>query len=429
MGDEKRLYKYRSHKKILKVQKILPMVLLAGVLSMTGMMRPANVYAAPQDEEQDQSDLNDESDPEELQNRLDALIEEVDQVDTEREQLLEGLDEQEQRIIVGSAARAAGEQAISERQEEADKLDEQLKSAGEAREKAHDSMLDRHSSVAGMQEYKRAVSAYMQLKLQKYHLNSQLKVLRKEQAVVENSLSREQDGRTLDQSMQDKADQYLELTRQENDKIAGIQALKQRIDALEAENSSGESDDTDASESQDTEASAESSNTGSSEGSSILGTSLPDAASENDTGIGEADSAYENTGDAAGQNGNNVSSAEPSGTGITGEDVVQYALQFVGNPYVWGGTSLTNGCDCSGFVQQVYAHFGIQLTRTTYTQANEGTAVSYADMQPGDVINYGSHTAIYIGDNRIVHAANSQEGIIVSDNPAFMPVVTVRRFV
>ena len=122
-----------------------------------------------------------------------------------------------------------------------------------------------------------------------------------------------------------------------------------------------------------------------------------------------------------------TTSYSASGSGI-GSDIANFALQFVGNPYVWGGTSLTNGCDCSGFVQQVFANYGVDLSRTTYTQANEGTAVSYSEMQPGDVINYGSHTAIYIGDNQIVHAADESLGIIVSDNPAYQPITTIRRF-
>ena len=120
----------------------------------------------------------------------------------------------------------------------------------------------------------------------------------------------------------------------------------------------------------------------------------------------------------------------PSSDGsLTGQDIANYALQFVGNPYVWGGTDLVNGADCSGFVQSVYGDNGISLSRTTYTQMNEGTPVSYDEMQPGDVINYGYHTAIYLGDNQIVHAADESLGIIVSDNPAFEPIVTIRRFV
>lgn len=111
-----------------------------------------------------------------------------------------------------------------------------------------------------------------------------------------------------------------------------------------------------------------------------------------------------------------------------GQQIVDYAVQFVGNPYVWGGTSLTNGCDCSGFVQSVFAHFGINLSRTTYTQQYEGKEVSYADIQPGDVIYYSGHTAIYMGSNQIVHAANSRDGIKISNDPTYMTIVTIRRF-
>ncbi|HCE78440.1 MAG TPA: hydrolase, partial [Lachnospiraceae bacterium] len=106
---------------------------------------------------------------------------------------------------------------------------------------------------------------------------------------------------------------------------------------------------------------------------------------------GSAGSSYTDSSVSASGSSSSGSTAASSGSGSA---VAAYACQFVGNPYVWGGTSLTNGCDCSGFVQSVYAHFGISLSRTTYTQANEGVAVSYSDMQPGDVINYGFHTAI-----------------------------------
>jgi cell wall-associated NlpC family hydrolase len=112
-----------------------------------------------------------------------------------------------------------------------------------------------------------------------------------------------------------------------------------------------------------------------------------------------------------------------------GSSVVDFATQFVGNPYVWGGTSLTNGADCSGFVQSVFANFGVSLPRTSYEQQNAGTEVSYADAQPGDLICYGGHVAIYMGDGKIVHAANSDQGIIVSDNAAYQTITSVRRLV
>ena len=123
------------------------------------------------------------------------------------------------------------------------------------------------------------------------------------------------------------------------------------------------------------------------------------------------------------------SSSSSSSSSGSGSSVVNYATQFVGNPYVWGGTSLTNGADCSGFVQSVYANFGVSLPRTSYEQQNAGTEVSYADAQPGDLICYGGHVAIYMGNGQIVHASNSQDGIKISNDATYRTIVSVRRLV
>lgn len=114
-----------------------------------------------------------------------------------------------------------------------------------------------------------------------------------------------------------------------------------------------------------------------------------------------------------------------------GEEIVNYALQFIGNPYVWGGTSLTNGTDCSGFTQSVYAHFGYGLTRTTYTQINEGRAVSYENAKPGDLIFYDGHVTIYMGNGQMVHASNSApypRGGIKTD-AVYSGIIGIRRIV
>ena len=121
-------------------------------------------------------------------------------------------------------------------------------------------------------------------------------------------------------------------------------------------------------------------------------------------------------------------SSGSTGSG-SGSSVVDFATQFVGNPYVWGGTSLTNGADCSGFVQSVYANFGVSLPRTSYEQQNAGTEVSYADAQPGDLICYGGHVAIYMGDGKIVHASNSRDGIKISNDATYRTILSVRRLV
>ena len=122
-------------------------------------------------------------------------------------------------------------------------------------------------------------------------------------------------------------------------------------------------------------------------------------------------------------------SSSASSSSGSGSSVVSYATQFVGNPYVWGGTSLTSGADCSGFVQSVYANFGVSLPRTSYEQQNAGYEVSYADAQPCDLICYGGHVAIYMGNGQIVHASNARDGIKVSDNAAYRTITSVRRLV
>lgn len=110
----------------------------------------------------------------------------------------------------------------------------------------------------------------------------------------------------------------------------------------------------------------------------------------------------------------------------TGQSVIDYACQFIGNPYVWGGTSLTDGADCSGFVQSVYAHFGVSLPRTTYEMVNAGYAVSYEDAMPGDLILYDGHVGLYMGDGNIVNAMNPEKGIGIC-SATYAQIISVRR--
>ena len=117
-----------------------------------------------------------------------------------------------------------------------------------------------------------------------------------------------------------------------------------------------------------------------------------------------------------------------SGGSAQGRAVADYGLQFVGNPYVYGGTSLTNGADCSGFVQQVYKHFGYSLPRSSSEQRSAGREVSYSEAQPGDLICYAGHVAIYIGNGQIVHASTPTTGIKVG-TATYRTILSVRRIV
>ncbi len=109
-------------------------------------------------------------------------------------------------------------------------------------------------------------------------------------------------------------------------------------------------------------------------------------------------------------------------------DIVEYAKQFLGNPYVWGGTSLTKGTDCSGFVMSVYKHFGITISRTSRAQAGDGTKITADQLQPGDLIFYAdssgtiNHVAMYIGGGQVIHASNERTGIKISQYKYRTPV-------
>jgi cell wall-associated NlpC family hydrolase len=111
----------------------------------------------------------------------------------------------------------------------------------------------------------------------------------------------------------------------------------------------------------------------------------------------------------------------------SGRAVANFACQFVGNPYVYGGTSLTNGADCSGFVMSVYANFGVSLPHSSSALRSVGYGVSLADAQPGDIICYSGHVGIYVGNNTIVHASTARTGIKYTSPVTYRQVLAVRR--
>ena len=150
-------------------------------------------------------------------------------------------------------------------------------------------------------------------------------------------------------------------------------------------------------------------------------------------------STSQNTGNTAGPGGDGSNTSTGSSTGTSGSyqdtqngpgsavydsavrtAIVAYAKQFLGNPYVYGGTSLTNGADCSGFTMRIFEHFGVSTGRTSRDQASNGKQISLSEIQPGDLLFYASgktinHVALYIGDGKIIHASTSKTGIIISN--------------
>lgn len=152
-------------------------------------------------------------------------------------------------------------------------------------------------------------------------------------------------------------------------------------------------------------------------------------ASQGQTDEGQGGS--ENNSDGSSDNGSGSSQEKPSSSSsgsAKGQEIANFACQFVGNPYVAGGTSLTNGADCSGFVMSVYKNFGYSLPRSSYAQSGAGRSVSYSEAQPGDIIYYGGHVGIYIGNGRIVHASTERTGI-KTESATYRSIITIRRII
>lgn len=250
---------------------------------------------------------------------------------------------------------------------------------------------------------------------------------------------------------QNQAVQYTELIRQQNAEIQKIEEEEKKAAEEEARKAAEEAakkaaaeeaakkaqeeankkaaDEAakKAAEASKKSSSASGSNTGSGSSTSNKSNSNTSSnnASSNNTGSSSSATTSKNNGSSS------SSSSGSSGSSVsynpTGQAVVNYACQFVGNPYVWGGTSLTNGADCSGFIMSIYAKFGVSLPHSSGAMAGCGRGVSYSEAMPGDIICYAGHVAIYMGGGQIVHASNAKDGIKISGNAAYRPIVAVRR--
>lgn len=214
----------------------------------------------------------------------------------------------------------------------------------------------------------------------------------------------------------EKASQYKEQIQKQSEQIKALEAEEQRK-ALEAAKKKAEEEakrkaEEEARRKAEEEASAKANEEGSN--------------SEESSDNGDNNDEGKSSGSESSDGGSSGGSS--SGGSAKGQEIANFACQFVGNPYVPGGTSLTEGADCSGFTMAVYNNFGLSLPRSSYAQAGYGREVSYSEAQPGDIIYYGGHVGIYIGNGLIVHASTQATGIKIS-NALYRSIITVRRIV
>lgn len=286
-----------------------------------------------------------------------------------------------------------------------------------------------------LEEYAETVSTVQDLQAQQTEEKSNLETMKNEQVEYEDYLEQlkaeaQEKSDNYDAEIanaEEKAAQYQALIEQQNAQIQQLEAKKAQEDAAKAAAEQAAREEAARRQAQQEEqaraAAAQQAQVAQQAQTAQQTQNTQETASQTQAAAdGQTTAAETSQTDTSAETQTTAS----SNSGL-GSSIAAYACQFVGNPYVYGGNSLTNGIDCSGFVQQIMAHFGIRVSRTSYSQACDGVGVSYGDMQPGDVICYGSHVAIYIGNNQIVHASNPTDGIKISSNPAYRPIVAIRR--
>ncbi|NCB94147.1 MAG: hypothetical protein EOM40_16550 [Clostridia bacterium] len=226
---------------------------------------------------------------------------------------------------------------------------------------------------------------------------------------------------------------YADLIRQQQAEIQQIEEEEKRA-AEEAARKAAEEAARKAAEEQAAREAAAAESERQSAASSSNGSSTSNKTNSNSSSNGNVSSGSTSSGSTStgsSNSGSTSSGSTSSSSNVTynptGQSVINYACQFVGNPYVWGGTSLTGGADCSGFIMSVYSKFGVSLPHSSSAMRGCGTGVSYSQAMPGDIICYSGHVALYMGGGQIVHASNAKDGIKISGNAAYRPILAVRR--
>lgn len=256
---------------------------------------------------------------------------------------------------------------------------------------------------------------YVTLSTEYIHAESKAE---EEERLAREEAERQAAARAAEAARQARAEEEARIAREEAARRA----------AQSSGGSSSGSSSSNSSSSSGSSSGSNSSSNGSSSSSSGSSSSSSSSGGSSSSNSGSSSGTSSSSGSGSSSTDSSQSSGSSMGSSVSnGQAVVNYAMQFLGNPYVYGGTSLTNGADCSGFVQSVYAAFGVKLPRNSTAQRSAGYAVSLANIQPGDIVCYSGHVGIYAGNNTLIHASNERTGITLTSPVTYRTVLAVRR--
>ncbi len=437
MTDLKK-FLHRHNRKLIQATALFAAACLITVSSGTAMIYATTAQDILDDAEAGLSDVQD--DINEITQNQDELENEIADAETQLASILSSLDELDAEI--------------ADTKEQVAQTEEELEAAKEAEAEQYESMklriqymyennttdsiwqailesngfvdmLNRLEYVAQvnqadremMDEYEAAVEAVEQ---KKQELEEEMDSLLYQQEVYVGQQAEVED---LIADLGDKADEYASQLAEAKALAASYQDTIDEQSAIIAEQAAAEQAAAEAAAKAAAEQAA----------AEAAAKAAAEAAAAEENSSDDSDES-ESSGDTSSDDSSSTTSSSSSSTttnssGVSGQDIVNYALQFVGNPYVWGGNSLTNGCDCSGFVHQVLAHFGISSPRYSQSFALYGTAVSRSDIQAGDVVVYSGHVAIYIGNGCIVEAQSTRAGITSNRSVDCSTILAIRRYV